>query len=132
MKVTKIIRDYVEREVRKAIYKKYEDEENIAAKQRITLNNIKEKAEELATQTAIDYIKKEIVSKDYLEFNNINGLMLYLPYQIITIKNSQYLDNVQSWKRRADNEVKEKVEEILVTCELGGTKAELDEMLRNI
>lgn len=41
-------------------------------------------------------------------------------------------DDIENWSCDMENEVKEKVKEIIVTLELGGTKKDLDELLNNI
>ena len=128
MKVTKLIREYVESSVREmyapkidacgADYKKKMDEVNkTLAKMTEEFNN-----------TAKEMIKK-------------NGLSINIRYgteeesRIISYTtsfgNKEYAP-IYEKRRKLTVERDEKIKEVLLTLELGGTKAELDEMLKKI
>lgn len=128
MRVTKLIRDYVESSVKEmyapkidacgADYKKKMDEVNKALA----------KMTEEFNSTAKEMIKK-------------NGLSINIRYgteeesRIISYTtnfgNKEYAP-INEKRRKLIVERDEKIKEILLTLELGGTKAELDEMLKNI
>lgn len=128
MRVTKLIKEYVESSVKEmytpkidacgADYKKKMDE----------VNKTLAKMTEEFNSTAKEMIKK-------------NGLSINIRYgteeesRIISYTanfgNKEYAP-INEKRRKLIVERDEKIKEILLTLELGGTKAELDEMLKNI
>ena len=128
MRVTKLIKEYVESSVKEmyapkidacgADYKKKMDE----------VNKTLAKMTEEFNSTAKEIIKK-------------NGLSINIRYgteeesRIISYTanfgNKEYAP-INEKRRKLIVERDEKIKEILLTLELGGTKAELDEMLKNI
>ena len=50
----------------------------------------------------------------------------------INIKNYMYTNSVYKWESRYSEEVDKIVDNIIVTLELGGNKADLDRMLNEI
>lgn len=130
MRVTKIVKDYIEKCVREKVYKKYEAEEAEAKRQNDILSNFEEELEELIRKTAKEKIDTFVEENDFIEVSDsswsVNG-----GYKL-SIKNIMYENSVHKWRRRADREVREKVTDIIVTLELGGTRADLDRMLSEI
>ena len=125
MKVTKAIRDYVE----KRVYDEYE-------KAKKELRRDYEKR--------IEQAKKEI--EEILEGNvfvNINMILQYYGMEQIKAEDAFYRIYVGIQNRKEESELnekrkeiynsaKDKVTEILATLELGGTKEDLDKMLSEI
>lgn len=59
--------------------------------------------------------------------NNWNN-KIYVSCSLITTPT----DNISNWQKDMKSEIATKVKEIVVTLELGGTKKDLDELLKNI
>ena len=131
MRVTRLIRDYVEKSV-KANYPKSAEElaweeqtkkmnEAIAEGNALILEYQKKIAEELNAKYGFD---KEYCLCAYDHYN--------------TVRSNNYGGDSPLYEayRKARDERENKIfdtnEEILLTLELGGTKADLDEMLKNI
>lgn len=130
MRVTKTVKEYIEKCVREKIYKKYEAEEAKANRQREEIDNFIENL----TDTMNEYVEKQI--KIFVEEHPYaerdpreNFVLLYTPINVI---DRHMNSSVHNWRNRAHAEVNEKVTDIIVTLELGGTKADLDRMLSEI
>lgn len=130
MRVTKLIREYVEKSV-KANYPKSAEE--LAWEER-------SKALSQA-MTEVNEIVEAFAEKVIAEINEKYGFAegydrLEKTQYAIVRSNGQFDDPIYraSYNARKDREkaIEEKIEEILLTLELGGTKADLDEMLKNI
>lgn len=130
MRVTKTVREYIEKCVREKVYKKYEAEEAEANRQREEINNFIESLEDTMNEYVEKHIKIFVEEHPYAErCPRENFVSLYNPINII---DRHMNSSVHNWRRRADVEVNEKVTDIIVTLELGGTKADLDRMLSEI
>ena len=125
MKVTRAIRDYVE----KRVYDEYEK-----AKRELR------KDYEERVEKAKEEIEK-ILEGDVIE--NINMVLGYYGMEQIKAKDAFYRIYVSIQNRKEESELNEKrkkiynsagdkVTEILATLELGGTKEDLDKMLSEI
>ena len=133
MRVTKLIREYVEKKVREA-YPKSEAELAWEAKSK-KVNEALTKANEL-----INKASREIAEEINAEFGlAVGGYRLEGrddTYRSIIY--TTYYADCEEYKacRKAEEErrkkVKETIEEILINLELGGTKADLDEMLAKV
>lgn len=126
MRVTKTVKEYIEKEVSSRIYKKYEAEEACAKYE----DEQKEKLYEAcmkAAQAAVEQIVNEN-KLDFIETNRIDDC-LSLRYNTFTIKDGNDINSCHRWKSRFNAEVNEKVNEIIVELELGGDRAKLTEML---
>ena len=125
MKVTKAIRDYVE----KRVYDEYEK-----AKKELRKDY----------EERVEKAKEEI--KEILESNvfvNINMILQYYGmeqikaedafYRIyVSIQNKEEESELNEKRKEIYNSAKDKVTEILATLELGGTKEDLEKMLSEI
>lgn len=130
MRVTGIMKEYITEEVRKRIEPKYEDKKQ-AKKARDdirdnfidTLNDILNKQKDEAIEAFLTQ------NKGYIDNRSHNwGNAVTLNYSIIGIEK----DDIENWRKDMEKEIAEKVKEIVVTLELGGTKKDLDELLNNI
>ena len=134
MRVTKTIKDYVTRMV-KEIYSEPTEEEKV----------LKTLAEEIAV--AVDEINKEfrpIIEKRLEEFNMAHNLDertggLKFSNVCICFSNSYeltYYSEIGKTARRArearEKKIEEAIENIILTLELGGNKADLDRMLNEL
>lgn len=130
MKVTKLIREYVVKKVNEN-YPKTEAELAYEKHADNISNAIKE-----ANEIVFEYAKKiaEELNARY-GFPNDSKLKPSDYYNAVSSR-SNYESEIYRASRIAREErqkkVAEKIEEILITLELGGSKADLDEMLKNI
>ena len=130
MRVTKTVKDYIEKCVKEKVYKKYEAEEAEAKRQNDIISDFEKEMEQLIRKVAKEKIDAFLEKNEFAEVFDSNWSVRY-GYRI-GITDSNRIDSVHFWRRRADTEVHEKVTDIIVTLELGGTKADLDRMLSEI
>lgn len=130
MKVTRLIREYVVKKVNenypKSVAELVYEEHCKNMKDAITEAN--EKIFEIAQKLA-----EELNAK--YGFSNDSDLKAYKHYNVVS-NEYDYQSEIYKAYRKAKDERKKKIEtqieEILITLELGGSKADLDEMLTNI
>lgn len=132
MRVTKKVQEYIERQVREKIYAKYEDERLEAERQSKILTDfwdeMTETVERQAEAMISDFLEKY---GDIVEKTSDREIVSYCSY-VLQLKDKCYINSVHKWRERANKEVREIVDDIIVTLELGGTKADLDKMLSEI
>lgn len=132
MRVTKKVQEYIERQVREKVYAKYEDERLEAERQEKILSEfweiLTESVEYQAETMVNEFLEKH---GDIIERTSNRDIVGYCS-SILHIKDKCYINSVHKWRERANKEVREKVDDIIVTLELGGTKADLDKMLSEI
>lgn len=131
MRVTKTIKEYIEKKVDEKISAKYEAEKLEAERQTKIENEILEAASKAALEVFAKTIKNAVANIDFLEINEECFPTCYRS-NAISIKDKCYVNSVHRWTTRKNKEVKEKVDDIIVALELGGTKADLDKMLSEI
>ena len=130
MIVTRLIREYVEKKVRESypktvaelIWEKHEKSINEAITE--------------ANEKVFEYIKKlaEELNAKY-GFPADNNLTACSHYNSVRNKYNYDAEIYQAYRKameEREQKINEKIEEILITLELGGSKADLDEMLANI
>ena len=129
MKVTKLIREYVETEVAKA-YEKKAPEEVAYDKLSKKIASFREKVSAemyFAIEEAIERFREEHnIPEDVQLFRTNHSLVAVNDWDSVIRKNSETAKN----KRLEERD--KKVKEILLNLELGATKAELDEMLAHL
>lgn len=132
MRVTKIIKEYVEKTV--SALPKFKNE----SPEEIKYNEMHSKIEKFKSGVAdeVEAFVKEAIER-FKEENNIPSdieIKFQTPYY--PISSSMWNSNIKTFadKKRSERATaKHKaIEEILVNLELGGTKAELDEMLKKL
>lgn len=123
MRVTKVIREYIEKRVSDVYDPKIDS---------IGKEYYKEKEK-------IENEVQEIVNRANDEINRLlaeNGYsMTFGRKQMLETKNidnNDIIDEIRRKKSELKKEKTEKITDIIVTLELGGTKAELEEMLKNL
>lgn len=139
MRVTKTVREYIEKEVAARMERKYADEAAEAKRQRNLYEAIEAEALRAATQAyevVVERGIKENHAEGLLEISKTfpEGVQLSYNYRSNKLRlthESEYA-SVLNWRRRMQEEAKEKCEEIIVTLELGGSRAELIQMLAKI
>lgn len=133
MRVTKKIESYIREQVKAKIMPKYEAEK--AESKRIIgiKNDIENRASEAAKQAAAAVFAEAKEYGDIFELDEDSIRRAYLSfYRPIGIKDFCYTDSVHKWESRYSAEVNKIVDDIIVTLELGGNKADLDRMLSEI
>ena len=135
MRVTKTIREYIEKEVRARIQPKYAAEET-EAKRRLAARDAFfdkcAKAAEEAFNAAFEANFHDV--SDFMEDvrKADNSPVSFYTNRAAQIPDQTQYNSVYRWQNRMNAEVNKIVEEIVVELELGGTKAELMAMLEKI
>ena len=130
MRVTRLIREYVEKKVResypKSVAELVYEEHNRKIKDALT--EVNEKVYEYAKALAEELNAKYGFPAD-------SSLRVRDHYNSITNRYDYDSEIYQAYHKARDErqtKIEEKIEEILLTLELGGSKADLDEMHANI
>ena len=126
MRVTKLIREYVEETVN-GIYEpliKNCDGDYYEKKK-----EVKKILEKLADE--FDAAAKKIIKENGFSIDSWDDREKTIITYTCNFGNKEYMPILEK-RRKLRDEKKQKVQDILVNLELGGTKAELDEMLKKI
>lgn len=137
MRVTKTIRDYIEKEVRARIRPKYAAEEAEAERRLAARDAFFDKcakATEEAFNAAFEANFHDV--SDFMEDvrhrqADNSPVIIYDP-RVAQIPDQMQYNSVYQWRSRMNEEAYKITEEIVVELELGGTKAELMAMLEKI
>ena len=134
MRVTKAVKEYIEKQVRAKIEQKYEAEKKESQRIKDIKADIETRAAEAARQAAIAVFMEAKNYEDILNFDEKFMQDIYMSgsSRVLDLKNRVYQNSIHNWSRRMHNEVDEKVQDIIVTLELGGNKADLDRMLSEL
>lgn len=133
MRVSKTVREYIENEVTKKVYAKYEAEKCEADRQNEAVENFIHNFEKVLEEAGSKFFAEhfEEVSDFCEDTRNERTYELYWN-RIIQIKDRHTITNIHCWGSRARTEAMKIANEIIVNLELGGTKADLDRMLSEI
>ena len=131
MRVTKTIREYIEKQVRMKIEHKYEAEKNEAQRIRDLKSDFETRAARAARQAALVVLEEAKNYTDIFDYDEHWAADMYLSGlgRILSLKDCVYKNSVHKWSNRMRDEINEKVQDVVVTLELGGNKADLDRML---
>jgi hypothetical protein len=134
MRVTKAVREYIEKQVRAKIEKKYLEEKNESKRIRDIKSDIEQRAREAAYEAAKAILEEAAQHTDILEYQEpkYEKLNFWGISDCIYLKDACYITSVHKWDRRMNDEIQTAVQDIIVTLELGGNKADLDRMLSEI
>ena len=131
MRVSKTVREYIEKRVSEKVNAKYDAERIEADRQNKVINdfwnNLSEELEALAAERVNKFLEKN----SFAERGPRPDIISYHP-SVISIADHYLSSSVHNWRNRARAEIKEKVEDIVVTLELGGTKEDLERMISEI
>lgn len=135
MRVTKTIREYIDREVRARIQPKYAAEEAEAKRRSAARDAFFDKcikAAEEAFNAAFEANFHDV--SDFMEDvrKADNSPVSFYFNRAVQIPDQMQRNSVYRWQIRMNEEANKIVEEIVVELELGGTKAELMAMLEKI
>lgn len=134
MRVTKAVREYIEKQVRAKIEKKYEWEKNEAQRIRDIRDDIGARARKAAYDAAVAILREAEQYPDLFEYEEMKfaNFDIWRLCDGITLKDACYITSVHKYGGRMHNEIQETVQNIIVTLELGGNKADLDRMLSEL
>lgn len=131
MRVTKTIRDYVEKKVAESVTRKYEADRLEAERQKALIDEfwdvLMDELENFAKERVFAFINEH----PFTQRGTINKIISHYS-SAIDISDYRSPNSVHNWSRRAQVEISDKVNEIVATLELGGNKADLDRMLSEL
>lgn len=130
MRVTKTIREYIEKQV-KTIMPKSSPEEEIYQSEHQKVQDFCNSATETLKAYASELIAEFCEEND---FHLTDGWSLKPSLHLTIREYGQLPSYAKSYEaqRAREKTTKDAIENIIVTLELGGTKAELEEMLNNL
>ena len=116
---------------RKSVFPRYEAEKAEAKRITNLQDDLQRRAAEAAKQAAIAILCEAKDNADVLDYNEHEADRMYLSSlsYVVTLKNRYDAHSVHQWSCRMHDEVNKIVDDIIVTLELGGNKADLDRML---
>lgn len=126
MRVTKIIREYVEEAVNGIYNPLIENCDGDYFEKKKEVENILEKMAD-----EFDAAAKKVIKENGFSIDSWDDREKTIITYTCNFGGKEYRPILEE-KRKLRDEKKQKVQDILVNLELGGTKAELDEMLKNI
>lgn len=135
MRVTKTIREFIEKEVSNRLDAKYAAEKEEADFQVKVAQEVENAAMDAAQKAYDKYMASAFAQYDFLEDLHtdkerrcveLNRLISFC------IKDRLDYNNVQCWRRRKTDEARSIVNDIIVELELGGDKATLMAMLDKV
>lgn len=126
MRVTKIIREYVEETVN-GIYNPII--ENCSKDYSIKKNEVEDILENMVDE--FNAAAKKVITEHGFTIDSWNGEEKHIIGYTCNFGREEY-KSITDKRNELRDEKRRKIQDILVNLELGGTKAELDEMLKNI
>lgn len=133
MRVTKTIREFIEKEVNKRLEVKYAAEKAMAEFQKKVKNDVYREASAIVQKAYDEYMAEVFAKYDFLVDRHKD-----LERPCVEIKTYMAFDfkdphiGPQSWARRMNDEAKDIIDGIIVELELGGDKATLMTMLNKV
>lgn len=133
MRVTKTIKEFIEREVSTRLAPKYEAEKQEAKRQSDAMSEFHEGCAKAAEDAFNAYFEEHFPEiADFAEDERKNRNVSFYNSSMAVIRNRHYTSSIHNWDSRRRSEAKKICDEIIVELELGGTKAELMEMLDKV
>lgn len=135
MRVTKTIREFIEKEVSNRLDAKYAAEKEEADFQVKVAQEVENAAMDAAQKAYDKYMASAFAQYDFLEDLHTDKERRCVELNRFTsfcIKDRLDYNNVQSWRRRKTDEARSIVNDIIVELELGGDKATLMAMLDKV
>ena len=126
MRVTKIIKEYVEETVN-GIYDPII--QNCSKEYSEKRNEVEEILEKMVNE--FDVAAKKVIKEHGFTIDSWYGREEHIVGHTCNFGKKEY-ESIANKRNELRDEKRRKIQDILVNLELGGTKAELDEMLKNI
>ena len=131
MRVSKTVREYIEKKVSEKVNAKYDAERIEAERQNKVKNDFWDSLSKELEALAAERVNKFLEENSFAGKGARNNIISYYTDAII-VADRHMTSSVHNWRNRARTEIKEKVEDIIVTLELGGTKEDLERMINEI
>lgn len=135
MKVTKLIREYVEKSVAKAMPNKKEEADKIQVEYEAMEKDINDYAKKRMAEFAEKHkgeIRGYFSSYEYSQFERVKEqLVRDLNINTPSIR-TKASDEIRERNKKLAEARKNAIEDILINLELGGTKADLDRMIAEL
>lgn len=135
MRVTKTIREFIEKEVSNRLDAKYAAEKEEANFQTKVEQEVWEAAMDAAQKAYDEYMADAFTQYGFLEdlhTDKERRCVELRKHMAFSIKDRQSYNGVQRWRSRKDDEARSIVNDIIVEMELGGDKATLMAMLDKV
>lgn len=136
MRVSKTVKEYIDKRVRDAIKKKHESEINQAKYEESVRQEVLTQAADAAKTAWMKTIEDAVTAYPFLvkgvSFSGEQIIPTFFNNGSLTYKDKTKLTSVHNVNTRIYDEAKQIVENIIVELELGGTKADLERMLAEI
>lgn len=137
MRVTKTVRNYIEKEVYARLKPKYAEEEKISKEQKSAKDAFLQAAADAAKEAYNRYFDEHFPEvSDFCTDKRNSDIYACRPNcyagNAVSLNGERDISSVHGWNSRLAKEASAIIEDIVVTLELGGTKAELAEMLEKI
>ena len=131
MRITKVVKEYIEERIIEKVMPKYELEKIEAERQLAVKNKFFEELAEELEAIATERMEKFLAENPFLKrIKKQNISTVY--YDSVDITDRYLLSSVHNWKKRAKEEISNKTKNIIVALELGGTKEDLERMISEI
>ena len=131
MRITKVVKEYIEERITEKVWPKYELEKIEAERQlEVKSKFFEELAEELEA-IAAERMENFLAENPFLERSKRQNISTVY-YDSVNIIDRHLLSSVHNWKIRAKEEISNKTRNIIVALELGGTKEDLERMISEI
>lgn len=133
MRVTKTVREYIAKEVNNRVKARYVDEQAIAEKQDKAIQAFREACMQYAQEAYNTYFDEHFNEvKDFADDMRSAGHFGVSVYGYPVKMKAETCTTINQLNSKIYTEANDIINDIVVTLELGGTKAELMEMLNNI
>lgn len=131
MRITKVVKEYIEERITEKVLPKYEVEKKEAERQLEVKNKFFEELAEELEAIAAERMEKFLAENPFLERSEKENISTVY-YSAVNIIDRCLLSSVHNWKTRAREEINNKTKNIIVALELGGTKEDLERMISEI
>lgn len=135
MRVTKTIREFIEKEVSSRLDAKYAEEKEVANFQIKVAQEVADAAMDAAQKAYDKYMASAFAQYSFLEDWHTDKELRCIELRNSTsfgLKDRLNYNNVLNWRRRKTDEARSIVNDIIVELELGGDKATLMAMLDKV
>lgn len=134
MRITKTIREYIEREVKAKVTPKYAAEKIESDRQKKALSEFLDACQQAAVDAYNAYFDEHFsdISSFCEDCRRGPVYVREVREPQARLKNAHCISSIHRWIRRCDTEIEETVDRIILELELGGDKARLMEMLEAV
>lgn len=133
MRVSKTVREYIEKQVQIRLEPKYEAEKKLAKEREAAVEELRLGASDAAIAAYTKYLDEHLPAvADFAKLCENGFPMTCYRRDAIILSNHNDINSVYQWSSRMRSEAKETVENIIVELELGGTKADLERLLNEV